>query len=144
MANLKSTITVTREARPCLVTILHRNEPPEERKALFYGLYQWSEVPPPNPKKDKSEGPQMDVRAMVEFEDGNLRSVAPGLVRLLDSPGKFREYAWGDEEPPHYPSEKKGARSCTTCKHWETPGDDEPCKTCNGAGSGHKDWEPFR
>lgn len=139
-----NTINITQAARPCLVTITHRNSPPEEIKALFYGLFPVAENIDPKFKGAYSPGILTDVRAVVEFEDGKIIKAPVEHVRLLDSPGKFKEYAWGDEEPPHYPSEKKGARSCTTCKHWETLGDDEPCKTCNGAGSGHKDWEPFR
>jgi len=137
MTKACNTITITQAARPCLVTILHRNAPPEERKALFYGLYQWSEVPPPNPKKDRPEGQQMDVRAMVEFEDGNLRSVSPGLVRLLDSPGKFREYIWGDEEEETVTKD----RTCHNCKHRDLDTEDEPCRSCGGCAYGYKAWE---
>lgn len=133
-----NTINIAQRTRPCLVTILHRNAPPEERKALFYGLYQWSEVPPPNPKKDRPEGQQMDVRAMVEFEDGNLHSVAPGLVRLLDSPREFKEYAWGDEEPEETTPE---GRRCLNCRHYDLDAQDEPCWSCGGPAYGYKDWE---
>lgn len=137
MANLRNTITVTRETRPCLVTITHRNSPPEERKALFYGLFPVAEDIDPKFKGAYSPGILTDVRAVVEFEDGKIIKAPLEHVRLLDSPGKFKEYAWGDEEEETTPE----GRRCLNCRHYDLDAQDEPCWSCGGPAYGYKDWE---
>jgi len=139
MARVNNTITVTREARPCLVTILHRNAPIEDRKALFYGVFPWAEVAATGPLKEGlPDGQIADVKAMVEFEDGSLHSVRVDRVRLLDSPGKFKEYAWGDEEQEEKAPED---RTCHNCKHRDLDPEDDPCQSCAGRVHGYKNWE---
>lgn len=132
-----NTITITQAARPCLVTITHRNSPPEEIKALFYGLFSVAEDIDPKFKGAYSPGILTDVRAVVEFEDGKIIKAPLEHVRLLDSPGKFREYAWGDEEEETAPE----GRACLNCKHRYVDAQDEPCWSCGGGVHGYKAWE---
>lgn len=131
------TITITLAARPCLVTITHRNSPPEERKALFYGLFPVAEDIDPKFKGAYSPGILTDVRAVVEFEDGKIIKAPLEHVRLLDSPGRFKEYIWGDEEEEQAPE----GRACLNCKHCYTAPEDEPCWSCGGGVHGYKAWE---
>lgn len=135
---LRNTITVTREARPCLVTIYHRKAPSEDRKALFYGVFTEADVVAPSPRKDGPPGGQYaDIVAVVEFEDGRLHTFPLTDVRLLDSPSKFKEYAWGDEEEETTPE----GRRCLNCRHYDLDAQDEPCWSCGGPAYGYKDWE---
>ena len=72
------------ELRPCMV---------QGVRALFHG---WAEIEIPNMEDGKQVGRSRTVNAVVELEDGSIRTVSPSKVCFADSAELFKGFTWED------------------------------------------------
>lgn len=83
MACLSSTITITKELRPCLV---------DGKRALWHEWTTRREIVPPSIMTGGHGGGQISATfALVEYEDGTVAEVYPSRVRFLDTACKMAE-----------------------------------------------------
>ena len=89
------------EYRPCMVTVYNRNNPPAEQRALFHKWTTEAEPIPPSLMVGGQQGGQFcTTLAIVEMEDGQVTTVAPGSIRFMDTAHRMEKVAWenGEEE----------------------------------------------
>ena len=84
------------ELRPCMVTYADPNKPTTSYRALFHG---WAELEKPVIINDGEDvASYKAVNAIVEFEDGRVKSVLPDAIRFLDTLEVFEAYDWQSEK----------------------------------------------
>ena len=89
------------EYRPCMVTVYHRNNPPAEKRALFHKWTTEAEPIAASLMRGGQQGGQFcTTLAIVELEDGQVTTVAPGSIRFIDTKYLMSKIAWttGEEE----------------------------------------------
>lgn len=76
--------------RPCIVY-----SRPEPRRAFCHLFTTISSVIAPSPAIGGHPGGQISTLvAVVEFEDGNVGTISPDRIRLLDTAAEMEKYNW--------------------------------------------------
>ena len=80
-------ITIKQNLRPCLVN---------DKKALFHGWHEFSDVLDPSPLMLGHSGGQVKMLfGIIEDENGQIVTVKPNSIRFIDN--KIQEYNFDED-----------------------------------------------